>query len=237
MASLFRLYTNRARRALMLADHAARRQGAEKVESEHMLVGLAHDAVTPWPRGSSPSPRPFATPLDEGGSLALRVLAEFGITTESLLAETWRVAGFAEPVEFSDPVPSSEAHAAIARSTRQPPFGYGMRMTISGEIASARRCGDYHVSTVHQLVGAFEVRRRGARQVLRNLGVSSGRDLARATAVVADERERLQLEMRELATDNPSLQDSIATLLADSASKYRSLRKKYSQAWSTAGAS
>lgn len=168
-------------------------------------------------------------PIREPSSLALRVLSEFGITVEDIVAATCRVAGLTKPGSLSDDGPLPVKGEKRLRLSR------GRRQAIRVETAWARLRGDNHLSTVHQLVGLFSVRGRAARQILLDLGVPDARSLKDAARSVDGEREQMHCQMHELAETDPSLQHDIASIMTGSTKDSWLMRRRIRRTWPAAG--
>src|SRR5665213_691404 len=103
----FEVHTDRARRVWVMAGEEARRNHASEIATEHALVAIARDAMTPWPETEEPSERLGRLPLTEAPSMALCALTELGITPDALAVETCRVTGLIAPGRRSERGPEA----------------------------------------------------------------------------------------------------------------------------------
>jgi hypothetical protein len=177
-----------------------------------------------------PSERLGRLPLAEDPSMALRVLAELGISPDALVAETCRVAGLIAPGRLSERGPvAGEAEPPLTISA-------GMNVAVRLALAWARRRHDNHLSTLHQLYGISSTRASPlAREALANLGISSPKTITHAARVVADQRDEMCRQMLVLALDNNRLRRSLAEMFPGGTSGLRWKRAKLLRASPPAG--
>jgi hypothetical protein len=214
----FQLYTDRARRVVVFAQEECWRNGAAEITNEHKLIALARDAVTPWPEDDPPGST-TGLPVREPISLALRVLGEFDISADNLVAETYRLTGLITPPSLAAPGPQPGERPAAA-------FEAKWSIACRFEVLLARRRHDNHLSTLHQLVGVESLRKRPAHAILASLGVPNARAIRRAARVVDDECREMQRQMSEIALDQPALQKELTWMIPGSTSGLRKQRRR-----------
>jgi hypothetical protein len=213
-----------------MAGEERLRNHASEVATEHALVAIARDAMTPWPETEEPpSARLGRLPLTEGPSMALRVLTELDITADGLAVEACRVAGLVAPGRRSEREP--EPGEAGPPPTISASMNFALRLALGW----ARRRHDNHLSTLHLLYGISATRRSPAREALANLGIPSPRTINQAARVVKDQRDEMCGQMLVLALDNNRLRTSLAEMFPGSTSGLRWKRKNLIRASPPAG--
>jgi ATP-dependent Clp protease ATP-binding subunit ClpC len=133
----FGRFTPRARKALVLAQDAAREVPHDYVGTEHLLLGL----------------------IDEGGNLAVKVLAALDIELTDLRAEL--LASMGPP---SEPVAGRPVEGGIA-------FTPLAKQTLETTTAEARAMLHNYIGCEHVLLGLIATEQGLASQVLRRMGV------------------------------------------------------------------
>jgi hypothetical protein len=191
-----------------MAAAEAWRHDAREITNEHALLALARDAVTPWPAQPDAEARDRRLPVIERESLALGLLAQFGITPAGLVAETCRATGLIAPGSLSEwPSPPWREDTKLAANRR---------LAVTWEIAWGRDRHENHLSTLHQLLGIYSTRGGPARQILVDLGVADERAIERAARPFAEECERMHRRMLALALDNPALRKELSRIFPGS---------------------
>jgi ATP-dependent Clp protease ATP-binding subunit ClpC len=223
---LVRLYTDRARRVLVLAGQEALRLGHDEIRTEHLLIALVHDAQLAFPESADVRRARHRLPVVEVSPLGLALLAASGVTADRLVAETERTVGCggATSVATLGAVPSDPELPAMSRRVRQ---------VIAREALEARRLHDNYLSTAHHLLGLLSVTGGAARQILANLSVDKAGILAVAVPQVAGEREQLNHEMHDLAAADPSLQRDVVSLATGTTKESWWTRRKVRNTWPT----
>lgn len=127
---MFERFTRDARRAVVRAQEAAGRMGAEQVEPEHLLLGLAE--------GCSPASRALAEAGLDAGTIAA--------TIEADLVAMLEVVG----------VPSSVLDAAPPRPRADlPRLSLHAKSVLEHALREALRSGDRRLGSEHVLLGAL----------------------------------------------------------------------------------
>jgi ATP-dependent Clp protease ATP-binding subunit ClpA len=147
---VFERFTRESRRAVVRAQEAARRLGAELVEPEHLLLGLA-----------------------EGATPASRALAEAGIdaasiasTIEADLVAMLEIVGVPRSV-----VDSTPAHPRLDR----PGLSRSSKLALEHSLREAVRRRDRRLDTEHVLLGLLRPPAATLRRVLARLDVDPER--------------------------------------------------------------
>ena len=133
-------FTERAANAIALAQDTAARLGHSYVGSEHLLTGLVR----------------------EGGGVAAKVLVQFGVTEEKLIAEIERTIGRGQP--------DQTAPQGMTPRTKR---------IVELAVSAAASMGHNYVGTEHLLIGLLREGQNVALQILSSLGVDVQR-LSRA---------------------------------------------------------
>jgi ATP-dependent Clp protease ATP-binding subunit ClpC len=129
---LFGRFTPRAREALVLAEQDAREREHRTVGTEHVLLGI----------------------VDEGGNLALKVLASLDVEPEDIRAEL---------------VASMEPPSGVVASRL--PFGGPAKGALEATTKEALTLGHNYVGCEHLLLGLLATEEGLASQVMRRMGL------------------------------------------------------------------
>ena len=129
----FGRYTPRARKALELARGAARQHSHDHVETEHLLLGV----------------------IDEGGNLALKVLAALDV----------------EPADVRSELVASLPSGGAPAGDGEVPFGPLAKTVLEEATKEALRLGHNYIGCEHHLLGLIATEDGLASQVLRRMGV------------------------------------------------------------------
>ena len=140
-----------------------------------------------------------------------------------MIAEACRVAGFREPLSLAHPLSVEDCTTL--------PLSRGIRSAVNLEMAFARSRGDNHLSTLHQLVGAFSARRDPAREILMNLDISTVQTLQDTASVFEEDSREMNRRMHQLATTDSSLQRDIAALMTGTTVDSWRVRRKIRKTW------
>jgi ATP-dependent Clp protease ATP-binding subunit ClpA len=130
---MFGRFTPRARKVLSLAQGAARASKHSHVGTEHVLIGI----------------------LDEGGNLAVKVLANLDVEANDLRAELRASVGTA-----SDGAPAGHL-----------PFTPQSKRALELTAKEALRLGHNYIGSEHLLLGLLATEEGGASKVLRRMGI------------------------------------------------------------------
>ena len=148
---MFERFGSESKGAVLRALETARRLGAEQVEPEHLLVGLAEGRVDP----------------------AARALAEAGLdgpqierAIEEDLVAALDVVGVPASVVASTPVYPAAKH---------PDIGVAAREALERSVQAAARRGERRLGTEHLLLGLLDPPAVSLRRVLARLDVEPGR--------------------------------------------------------------
>jgi ATP-dependent Clp protease ATP-binding subunit ClpC len=223
--SLFRLYTDRARRVLVFAGQEALRLDHDEIRTEHLLIALVHDAHVPFPDPPDVRRARRGLPLVEASPIGLGLLAASGVTADQLVAETERTVGCGGATTVA-------ALGELPSDLELPPMNREVRRVVGRETDEARGLHDNHLSTLEHLLALLFVRGGAAREALGNLGVDK-QSLLTVDGPVAAERERLNREMHELAATDPALQRDVVSLATGNTRESWWTRRKIRQTWST----
>jgi ATP-dependent Clp protease ATP-binding subunit ClpA len=147
---MFERFTRDARSAVLAAQHAAQRLGAEQIEPEHLLLGLAE--------GSTPAARAMA----EAGLDRAAIAA----TIEADLVAMLEVVGV--PASVVDAVP------VLPRADR-PGFGVHAKRALEQALREAVRRHERRLGAEHVLLGALHAPSPTLSRVLARLDVEPGR--------------------------------------------------------------
>jgi ATP-dependent Clp protease ATP-binding subunit ClpC len=131
-SGLFARFTPRARQAMTLAEEAARRIPHNYVGTEHVLLGI----------------------IDEGGNLALRVLAALEVEPQDVRAELVASMG-----------------KATRSATGHIPFKKQAKEALELTTKEALLLGHNYIGCEHLLLGLLATERGIASQVLRRMGL------------------------------------------------------------------
>jgi ATP-dependent Clp protease ATP-binding subunit ClpA len=148
---MFERFTRDARRAVVAAQQAAQRLGAEQIEPEHLLLGLAENAGTP----------------------AGRALAEAGIECDAIAAAI--EADLVAMLEVVG-VPASvvDATPALPRADN-PRFGVHAKRALERALREAVRRHHRRLGAEHVLLGMLHAPSPALVRVLGRLGVAPAR--------------------------------------------------------------
>jgi len=130
---MFGRFTPRARKVLSLAQGAARAWKHGHVGTEHVLIGI----------------------LDEGGNLAVKVLANLDVEANDLRAELRASVGTA-----SEGAPAGHL-----------PFTPQSKRALELTAKEALRLGHNYIGSEHLLLGLLATEEGGASKVLRRMGI------------------------------------------------------------------
>jgi ATP-dependent Clp protease ATP-binding subunit ClpA len=130
---MFGRFTPRARKVLSLAQGAARASKHSHVGTEHVLIGI----------------------LDEGGNLAVKVLANLDVEANDLRAELRASVGTA-----SEGAPAGHL-----------PFTPQSKRALELTAKEALRLGHNYIGSEHLLLGLLATEEGGASKVLRRMGI------------------------------------------------------------------
>lgn len=134
-------FTSRARKVMSLAQEAARRAKHGQVGTEHVLIGI----------------------LDEGGNLAVKVLADLGVEADDLRAELQ-----------ASMAPAAKGRART-KTDRKPeghlPFTPLSKRALELTAKEALRLGHNYVGSEHVLLGLLATEEGLASKVLRRMGI------------------------------------------------------------------
>ena len=130
-------FTSRARKVMSLAQDAARRAKHSQVGTEHVLIGI----------------------LDEGGNLAVQVLADLDVGADDLRAE---LQASMTPVPKGRVKGKAEAHL---------PFTPLSKRALELTAKEALRLGHNYVGSEHLLLGLLATEEGLASKVLRRMGI------------------------------------------------------------------
>jgi ATP-dependent Clp protease ATP-binding subunit ClpA len=148
---MFERFTGDAKRVVVDALAAAKRLGAEHVEPEHLLLGLAHGCDTP----------------------AARAMAEAGIDAEAIAAAI--EADLVAMLEvIGVPAAIVDATPAAPRVDR-PGFGVHGRAALEQALRVAVRRGERRIGNEHVLLGVLQAPSPTLTRVLARLGVAPER--------------------------------------------------------------
>jgi ATP-dependent Clp protease ATP-binding subunit ClpA len=222
--ALFRLYTDRAQRALVLAGQEARRLDHDEIGTEHLLIALVHDAQLPFPEPPEVRRARRHVPVVETSPLGLAMLTALEVTADQLVAETERTLGY-------DGATTVATLGAPPSDPQLPPMSRRARAVIGREVLEARRLRDNHLSTAHHLLGLLSVPGGAGRQILSNLGVDKRRALAVAMPATTRQREQLNRDMHELAAADESLQRDVVSLATGTTRDTWWTRRKIRDTW------
>lgn len=160
---MFERFARDAQQVVLASLAAAQRLGAESVEPEHLLLGLA-----------------------EGSTPAARAIAEAGVDTEAIgaaieadLVAMLEVVGV--PAAVVDAMP------AAPRADR-PDFGVHGRGVLEQAVREAARRSDRRIGAEHMLLGALHAPSPTLTRVLARLGVEPARLAALVEVEVAAAR-------------------------------------------------
>ncbi len=148
---MFEHFARESRQAVVRAQDAARRQGVEQVEPEHLLIALAEGQADP----------------------AARALAEAGLDARSLeraieqdLVATLEIVGVPASVVASTPVrPRAD----------NPGFGVLVKQVLERSLRQAIRRGERRLGAEHLLLGLLDPPPASIARVLGALDVEPGR--------------------------------------------------------------
>jgi ATP-dependent Clp protease ATP-binding subunit ClpA len=126
-------FTPRARKVLSLAQDAARSSKHSHVGTEHVLIGI----------------------LDEGGSLATKVLADLGVEADDLRAE----------------LRASMGPASKRKASGHLPFTPLSKRALELTTKEAVRLGHNYIGAEHLLLGLLGTEEGLASKVLRRMGI------------------------------------------------------------------
>ena len=148
---MFERFTGDAKRVVLDSLAAAQRLGAENVEPEHLLLGLAKGSGTP----------------------ALRAIAEAGVDAAAIAAaiEADLVAMLGVvgvPASLVDATPA-------APSADRPGFGVHGRAALEQALREAARRGERRIASEHMLLGALHAPSPTLIRVLARLGIEPER--------------------------------------------------------------
>ena len=148
---MFERFTGDAKRVVLDSLAAAQRLGAENVEPEHLLLGLAEGYGTP----------------------AVRAIAEAGIDADAIgaaieadLVAMLEVVGV--PASVRDAVP-------VAPRAARPGFGVHGKAALEQALREAGRRGERRIGSEHMLLGALHAPSPTLTRVLARLGVEPER--------------------------------------------------------------
>ena len=148
---MFERFSSEAKGAVLRALETARRLGAEQVEPEHMLLGLAEGRTDP----------------------AARALAEAGLDSPQIeraieedLVAALDVVGVPASVVASTPVYPGAKHPGI---------GVAAREALERAVQAAARRGERRLGTEHLLLGLLDAAAPSLRRVLARLDVEPER--------------------------------------------------------------
>ncbi len=148
---MFERFTGDAKRVVLDSLAVAQRLGAENVEPEHLLLGLAEGSGTP----------------------AARAIAEAGIDADAIgvaiqtdLVAMLEVVGV--PASLVDATPA-------APSADRPGFGVHGRAALEQALREAVRRSERRIGSEHMLLGALHAPSPTLTRVLARLGVESER--------------------------------------------------------------
>ena len=127
---MFERFTRESRRAVVRSQEAAKRLGAEQVEPEHLLVGLA-----------------------EGCTPAARAIAEVGLTPEAI-ADTIE-ADLVAMLELVGVPPSVVDSTPALPRADLPGFSLQSKHALEQALREAVRLRDRRLGTEHLLLGAL----------------------------------------------------------------------------------
>jgi ATP-dependent Clp protease ATP-binding subunit ClpA len=161
---MFERFTGDAKRVVLDSLGAAQRLGAENVEPEHLLLGLAEGSGTP----------------------AARAIAEAGIDSEAIAAAI--EADLVAMLEVVG-VPASIVDATpAAPSADRPGFGVHGKAALEQALREATRRGERRIGSEHMLLGALHAPSPTLTRVLARLEVDPDRLVALVAVEAAARR-------------------------------------------------
>jgi ATP-dependent Clp protease ATP-binding subunit ClpA len=147
---MFERFTRDARRAVVAAQQAAQRLGAEQIEPEHLLLGMAE--------GSSPASRAIAEAGMDGDAIAAAIEAD--------LVAMLEVVGV--PASVVDAVP-------VQPRADNPRFGVHAKRALEQALREAVRRHERRLGAEHVLLGTLHAPSPTLGRVLARLDVEPAR--------------------------------------------------------------
>jgi hypothetical protein len=146
VGAMFRRFTARARRAVVLAQEEARQLRHDRLGTEHLLLGLLADGETAEDEGTK---REGA----KGEAIAARVLGNAGITLDAARAAVEQITGRGQE-----------------SPGKRIPFAAPAKKALELALCEALELGHNYIGTEHLLLGLLKEGDGVALQVLHGLG-------------------------------------------------------------------